>query len=73
LTAKPVQLPTTTGVFLILLPNSSVSSTTCACHTWVSSLRTTTVESYCFESVGSRQGENAAKLPVIQLTHLSRP
>jgi len=30
LTAKPVQLPTTTGVFLIALPYSSVSRPTCA-------------------------------------------
>ena len=29
LTAKPVQLPTTTGVFLIARPSCSVSSTTC--------------------------------------------
>ena len=28
-TAKPVQLPTTTGVFLMALPYSNVSSTTC--------------------------------------------
>ena len=34
LTAKPVQLPTTTGVFLIFDPNSSVSSTTCRAVAW---------------------------------------